>query len=109
MFRLQPVKGLVGIGVQRRDGHQPGQVEIGRLLDLGAHLVDGPRPGNVHTAAGLVAVEADLDVDPHRVGAAPFGQRRRHPRSRAVTSWVLSTECAVWAQQATDRALFRWI
>ena len=58
--------------------------------------------------ARLVAVEAELEVDPQRVGPAAVGPAPAcDARSSAAISLALSTECAAYAQPAIDRALLR--
>ena len=78
VLRLQPVKGLLGVPVQRRDAHQPDQFQASRLLDL-QRKPRSTAPGvvDVDAAARHVAVETDLDVDPQRVLAA--GRRPAPP------------------------------
>ena len=55
-----------------------------RGRDGGAQLVDRIRTADVHTAPRLVAVEAELEVDPQRLGPAPLVQRLLAARSSAA-------------------------
>ena len=70
MFGLQPRERIVGIGTQRRDAHQADELQRLGGLHLGAQFIDQVRAPDVDSAARDVAVEADLDVDPQRVGPA---------------------------------------
>ena len=76
VLRFEPVKGLSGVPVQRRDAHQPDQLQALRLLDPRTDFVDRAWRSDVDAAPGYVPIEADLDIRPQPVFAAAIGQRR---------------------------------
>ena len=75
---FQPVKGHVWVPAQRRNAHQPDQLQALRSLKRGADPVHGPGIGHVDAATRHVAVETDLHIDPQRIAPAMLVQRRRH-------------------------------
>ncbi len=75
LFFFEAREGFVRIGVQRGDGHQPHELQPVGGRRGGTQLVDRIRTADVHTAPRLVAVQAELEVDPQRLGPAALPQR----------------------------------
>ena len=78
------VREPVGVGVHRRNRHQADELQSRCRVDSGAHGVDPFGRGHVDSAAGLVPVEADLHVHPHRRVAAFVLQRLGRPAVQRV-------------------------
>ena len=64
VFGAQPCERIVGLGTQRRDTHQPNELQRLGGLHLGAQFIDQIRAPDVDSAARDIAVETDLEVHP---------------------------------------------
>lgn len=78
VFGGQRREGGVGIGAQRRDRHQPDQLQSLGVGDQVAHRVDFGRITEIDATARRVAIEADLQEDPYRRGPHPVGDGLLH-------------------------------
>ena len=75
------------VGIQRRDAHQPDELQALARTAPGAEFVDQVRAADVDPAPRDVAVEADLDVDPQRLGPPPSASARPRPGPARRSPW----------------------
>ncbi len=74
VFGLQTCERGVRITSQRWDSHQADEGQRSSGLRLRAEVVDQVGAADVDSAAGSVAIEAELQIDPQRLGPPAFGR-----------------------------------